>query len=56
MAKPSWMDEKVVAASAKRTLHYPDRVAVFWYANNFVKTMLKLGNMERDELKIIADQ
>jgi len=47
--------EKAVAAVLKE--HFIIRTGWLYseYANNFVKTMLKLGN-ERDELKIIADQ
>ena len=47
--------EKAVAAVLKE--HFTIRTGWLYseYANNFVKTMLKLGN-ERDELKIIADQ
>ena len=47
--------EKAVAA--KLTAHFIIRTSWLYseYANNFVKTMLKLG-AERDELNIIADQ
>ena len=47
--------EKAVAA--KLTAHFIIRTSWLYseYANNFVKTMLKLGT-ERDELNIIADQ
>lgn len=47
--------EKVVAA--KLPAHFIIRTSWLYseYANNFVKTMLKLG-AERDELNIIADQ
>ncbi|HTH82796.1 MAG TPA: dTDP-4-dehydrorhamnose reductase [Mucilaginibacter sp.] len=47
--------EKAVAALLKE--HFIVRTGWLYseYANNFVKTMLKLGS-ERDELKIIADQ
>jgi dTDP-4-dehydrorhamnose reductase len=47
--------EKAVAALLKE--HFIIRTGWLYseYANNFVKTMLKLGR-ERDELKIIADQ
>jgi dTDP-4-dehydrorhamnose reductase len=47
--------EKAVSAALKE--HFIIRTGWLYseYANNFVKTMLKLGS-ERDELKIIADQ
>ncbi|MES2427340.1 MAG: dTDP-4-dehydrorhamnose reductase [Bacteroidota bacterium] len=47
--------EKAVAENLKE--HFIIRTGWLYseYANNFVKTMLKLGS-ERDELKIIADQ
>lgn len=47
--------EKAVSAILKE--HFIIRTGWLYseYANNFVKTMLKLGS-ERDELKIIADQ
>ena len=47
--------EKAVAENLKE--HFIIRTGWLYseYANNFVKTMLKLGN-DRDELKIIADQ
>lgn len=47
--------EKAVSAALKK--HFIIRTGWLYseYANNFVKTMLKLGS-ERDELKIIADQ
>jgi dTDP-4-dehydrorhamnose reductase len=46
-----------LAVSAGLTKHFIIRTGWLYseYANNFVKTMLKLGS-ERDELKIIADQ
>ncbi len=45
------------AVSAKLPAHFIIRTSWLYseYANNFVKTMLKLG-AERDELNIIADQ
>jgi len=47
--------EKIIAAILPE--HFTIRTGWLYseYANNFVKTMLKLGS-ERDELKIIADQ
>jgi len=47
--------EKAVAAVIKEYFTIRTGWLYSEYANNFVKTMLKLGN-ERDELKIIADQ
>jgi len=46
-----------IAVAAKLDKHFIIRTGWLYseYANNFVKTMLRLGS-ERDELKIIADQ